>query len=195
MLPVRVLRSALGPGPRWLTASGRTLLPPATLSPIVPRSWRRRRAELIAGAKHTEIESEEQRLFARCGVERSNPFWTWPLLEWAIGLPADWSHRDGRGKVLSRQALAGLLPAAVLDGGRSGLLGSFFLRGIERERRWIEDRVFRHPRSDWQRYVDRGFLEPVLAATGSIRFEHTILWRVIGYELWQRRLIGVEAKR
>jgi asparagine synthase (glutamine-hydrolysing) len=190
VLPVRGLRSALGPGPRWLTAAGRSLLPPAAPSPIVPRSWRRRRAELIAGARHTEIESEEQRLFDRCGVERSNPFWSWPLLEWAVGLPADWSHRDGRGKVLSRQALAGLLPARVLEGGRSGLLGSFFLRGIERERRWIEDRVFRHPRSDWQRYVDRGFLEPFLAATGSIRFEHTILWRVIGYELWQRRLIG-----
>jgi hypothetical protein len=50
--------------------------------------------------------------------------------------------------------------------------------------------VFRRPRSDWQRYVDPRFLEPSLAATGATRFEHTILWRVISYELWQRRLIA-----
>lgn len=190
LLPVDLLRGGARPRPRWLTPWAQGRLSREGVSPIVPATLRRRRYELAAGARNAELESEEQRLFARCGVERSNPFWFWPLLEMVLGLSADWSYRDGRTKVLSREAFAGLLPQRVLDSGRVGLLGDLFLRGIDVNRPWIRAEVFRHPRSDWQRYVDPGFLEPVLSAAGGIRFEHTILWRVISYELWQRRLIA-----
>lgn len=194
LLPVDLLWAVLRggvarPRARWLTPWARALLPAERLSPIVPPTARRGRYELAAGARNAELESEERRLFARCGVERSNPFWSWPLLEMVLGLSAEWYHRDGRTKVLSREALAGLLPQRVLESPRVGMLGDLFLRGIELERRWIRDEVFLRPRSDWQRYVEPAFLEPALSAAGPIRFEHTILWRVIGYELWQRRLI------
>ena len=85
--------------------------------------------------------------------------------------------------------MRGLLPHEVLESGQGGLLGPFFLRGIDSHRKEIRERVFRRPRSDWQRYVARSWLEPYLEATGAVRFGHTILWRVICYELWQRRLI------
>lgn len=187
----RGLRTRLRPRPfPWLTAEGRAALPPERLSPILPPGRRRRaRHELSVGAKHTELESEERRLFARCGVERGNPFWSWPLLEWAIQLPAYWYHRDGRSKVLAREAFRGRLPERVLESPRIGLLGSFFLRGIELRREDIRETVFRRPRSDWRRYVRPEWLEPYLSATRSIAFGHTILWRVISYELWYRRLI------
>lgn len=191
LLPVRGLRSAmLRPPAPWLNAEARALLPESRPAPILPPSRRRVQHELIAGAKHMEIESEERRLFARCGVERGNPFWSWPLLELAIHLPADRSYRDGRTKVLSRAAFRGRLPDRVLEGGRRGLLGPFFLRGLELARDDVRDRVFRCPRSDWQRFVRREWLEPYLAETGAIAFGHTILWRVISYELWTRRLLG-----
>lgn len=187
----RGLRSRLRGGPPWLTPEGRAALTEPVPSPILPPGRRRRaRYELVAGTKHTEIESEERRLFALCGVERGNPFWSWPLLEWALGLPAHWYQRDDRSKVLTREALRGRLPEGVLEAPRRGLLGSFFLRGIELRREEILETVFRRPRSNWQRYVRREWVEAYLAATGEIAFGHTILWRVIGYELWSRRLAG-----
>ena len=82
-----------------------------------------------------------------------------------------------------------LLPERVLEIPKVGLLGSLFLRGIESQRHELRETVFRRPRSDWQRYVNRSWLEPYLSATQTIQFGHTILWRVIGYELWYRQLI------
>lgn len=186
----RPLRQALRRHtPPWLSAEAQALLPTQTpWSPTLPPGPWGARYELCVGVKHSELESEERRLFARCGVERGNPFWSWPLLEAAIQLPAYWHHRDGRDKPLARLALRGLLPESVLEGPRVGLLGSFFLRGIELRHKEILDTVFRHPRSDWPRYVRREWLEPYLSATRSIRFGHTILWRVVSYELWHRRL-------
>lgn len=190
LVPLEALRRTLRRDPPWLTAEGRAVLPPPTLSPILPPGPRASRHELSVGAPHTELESEERRLAARCGVERGNPFWTPRVLESAIQLPAWWYHRDGRDKPLSRLAFRGLLPEEVLEGGRSGLLGSFFLRGLELRRDELRESVFRHPRSDWQRYVRRGWVEPYLETTDSIAFGHTVLWRVISYELWHRRLLG-----
>ena len=191
LLPVHGLRTALRPNPiPWLTAEGRAVLPEEGRSPIVPPGRRGARFELGVGAKNSELESEERRLFALCGVERANPFWSWPLLEWAIQLPAYWYHRDGRSKVLAREALRGRLPERVLESPRIGLLGAFFLRGLELRRDEVLETVFRRPRSDWRRWVRPEWVEPYLGATRSVAFGHTILWRVISYELWHRRLIG-----
>ncbi len=190
LVPVRGLRQKLGRWrPPWLTAEGHSLLPPEKLAPILPDSRFKYRYDLSVGSRNIELESEERRLFAQCGVERSNPFWHWPLLEMVLQLPAYWYHRDGRHKVLSRQAMRALLPERVLKSGRVGVLGDYFLRGIELNRQDLREFVFRHPRSDWPRYVERSWLDPFLSATQSIEFGHTILWRVISYELWHRHLI------
>ena len=181
-------RRALRREPPWLTAEARAALPAAVLSPTLPPGPWGERYELAAGARNAEIESEERRLAGRCGVERANPFWSWPLLEAAIQLPAYRYHRDGRDKLLSRAALRGRLPDEVVEGGRSGSLGPFFLRGIELARDELRETVFRNPRSDWQRWVRRGWVERHLDDTRSIAFGHTILWRLISYELWWRRI-------
>ena len=189
LVPLRRIRSTRRSTLPWLTEAAHSLLPRNAFSPILPETCRKRRYELSVGAKHTELVSEEARLFAQCGVGFGDAYWYWPLLEMVINLPAWWLREGGRSKVLTREAMKGLLPDGVLEGGRGGLMGSFFLRGIESRRAEIRATVFRHPRSDWQRYVERSWLEPYLEATGSIQFGHTILWRVISYELWQRRLI------
>ena len=190
LVPLPAIRHIL-PGQRmpWLTGTALSLLPRDRVSPILPAVRWKRRFDLIAGAKHTELESEERRLFAQCGVGRSSPFWHWPLLEMVMRLPAWWYHRDGTSKFLTIEAMRGLLPARVLDSGTVGLLGSIFLRGIESRRSDLREAVFRQPKSDWRRYVKRSWLEPHLQATASIDFGHTILWRVICYELWYRHLL------
>lgn len=190
LLPVRHVRKSLGrvrlP---WLTGTARAALPSDKLSPILPPGGRKYRFEPGVGSKHIELESEERRLFAQCGVERGNPFWYWPLLETVLDLPAYWFYRDGRAKVLTREAMRGLLPDHVFDSPPVGLLGTFFLRGMEINKDVIRDMVVRNPRSDWRRYVKEPWIEPYLSETRRISFGHTILWRVISYELWYRRLI------
>lgn len=201
VLPVTGLRTRLrGGGTPWLTPEGRAALPRTVPSPILPHGpWGpRHRHDLVAGARHTELESEEQRLFALAGVERGNPFWSWPLVEWALSLPADRLHRDGRDKVLTRAAFRGRLPPEVLGAGRAGLLGELFLRGLGLARDDLRRMVFLHPRSDWRRFVRAEWLEPYLPGPAPVSesenrplaFGHTILWRVISYELWHRKRIG-----
>lgn len=174
--------------PSWLTDEGTSLLPEEPLSPILPEGRTAHRIDPGIGARNVELESEERRLFFQCGVERANPFWHRPLLEMALRLPATWSHFDGHDKVLIRESMTERLPNRVLESGRVGLLGDFFLRGIEAHRPMITDLLFRGPRSDWQHFVRREWVEPFLSATESITFGHTILWRVISYELWARRV-------
>ena len=196
LLPLPAIRGAMRRRRLpWLTDRALSLLPAKRLSPILPEVRWRRRHDLIVGAKHSELESEERRLFARCGVGRSSPFWYWPLLEMVIGLPAWWYHHDGRSKVLTIEAMRGRLPATVLESATVGLLGSFFLSGIEARRQEVRKMVFRRPRSDWPRYVRRAWLEPYLDDTRSIQFGHTILWRVICYELWQRHMTRPDWQR
>lgn len=182
-------RAARRPPAPWLTAEARARLPPETPSPIVPPGSRGiQRMEPVVGVRHSELESEERRLFDLCGVERANPFWSWPLLEMSARLPAYWLRRGTRTKVLIREALAGRLPETILESPRQGLLGGFFLRGIEARRDELRETLFRRPVSDWSRYVRREWLLPHLETTTSITLGHTILWRVICYELWCRRL-------
>lgn len=190
LLPIRGLRDAIRrPRLPWLTPAARNFLSVSSFSPIVPQGRHRYRYDAGIGTRHTEIDSEERRLFAQCKIGRSNPFWHWPLLEATLNLPAYWYQQDGRSKVLAREAMKDRLPDRVLASPRVGLLGWFFLRGIELNRDQIRATVFQRPRSDWQRYVNRAWVEPYLHATGKIAFGHTILWRVISYEHWYRRLI------
>jgi len=189
LLPLGVRRRPLRRETPWLTSEARAALRGLAPSPTLPQGAGDGRHELVAGSRHVEIVSEERRLFAACGVERADPFWSWPLLEMAVQLPATWFQRGRRTKVLTREAFRGRLPESVLEGEPGGSLASLFLRGIALRREDLRERVFRRPRSDWQRWVRPEWLEPYLEATRTAAFGHTILWRVISYELWQRLLI------
>jgi asparagine synthase (glutamine-hydrolysing) len=187
----RLARSLRGnPKPPWLTTAGAGLLPSEELSPVLPEGAAARRYDACVGARNIELESEERRLFFHCGIDRANPFWHRPLIDMVLGLPAYRLARDGRDKVVMREAMADRLPEGVVTSPRVGLLGDFFLAGIAARRDLIAEILFRRPQSDWRRYVRQEWLEPHLAATDSIDFGHTILWRAISYELWFRRVWG-----
>lgn len=193
LLPARRIRPRRTP--RWLTREAGLLLPDDQLSPILPGGAVGRRFDLSVGARNIELESEERRLFHRCGIERANPFWHRPLLEVALRIPAYHLHRDGVDKVLVRRAFRDRLPPEVLASDRVGLLGDLFLRGIDEHRKLVEELVFRRPFSDWRRYVSRDWLYPHLESTDTLIFGHTILWRTISYELWVRRVWGDPSER
>ena len=108
LIPLRNVRRLFGRHhPAWLTGFARELQEPPELSPIVPGGPMGHRYELSIGARYSELESEEQRLFGQCGLTRCNPYWSWPLLESVLNLPASWYHRDGVNKILARTALRG----------------------------------------------------------------------------------------
>jgi asparagine synthase (glutamine-hydrolysing) len=56
-----------------------------------------------------------ERLVARAGLERRQPFWSRQIVEAAFATPEKLRRRLGVDKWLHRQALTGLLPRAVLD--------------------------------------------------------------------------------
>lgn len=190
LLPRSPLPGGLRRKPAWLTPEARATLPPPALSPLLPPGRDPVRHELGLGAKNQILEGEELGLFDRCGVARGNPFWNRSLLQWALSLPAYTLHRDGHDKLLTRRALRDRLPPEILDGSRSGLLGAFYLRGLAARREALREMLFAAPISDWPRWVRRDWLEPYLDDLDRICFGHTILWRVIGYELWIRCLDG-----
>ena len=60
----------------------------------------------------------------RAGVELRHPFFSRPLVEFCLGLPADQILRDGWTRSIQRRALAGLIPEAVAWRPRKARLGS-----------------------------------------------------------------------
>ena len=55
---------------------------------------------------------------AEHGVQFRSPFYSRPLVEWAVGLPAEQFLRDGQSRWLIRRIMEGRLPAEILDGRR-----------------------------------------------------------------------------
>ena len=55
---------------------------------------------------------------AEHGVQFRSPFYSRPLVEWAVGLPAEQFLRDGQSRRLIRRIMEGRLPAEVLHGHR-----------------------------------------------------------------------------
>lgn len=191
LLPARGLRRYLPGAHRpWMTRGGRALLPAARYSPVLPPGRSGHRADSAAGSRAIELESEERRLFAQCGVGRSNPLWSWPLLQELLHAPAYQLQRGTTTKLLAREAMVGRLPDRVLTSARVGELGWLFLQGIHKNRSFVRHILVERPRSDWSRFVSRDWLLAHSRGDGPICFGHTILWRVICYELWLRRLDG-----
>jgi asparagine synthase (glutamine-hydrolysing) len=112
------------------------------------------------------------------------------LAEFAQTLPPQWKLRDGRGKVILREALGPRLPAALLSAPKKGFgvpLGEWF-RGELRTFLWdhLTDRTF----------LDRGIVsEPFVRAllvehdTGR-RNNYHWLWSLLMLELWFRQRTG-----
>ncbi len=110
------------------------------------------------------------------------------LVEFAVGLPAEWKIRGGRPKAILADALAGVLPHLVLARRKQGFeipLGSWLRSEL---RTVLEDTlapatVMRRGLFDVQRVA--GLQADFLAGRGA----YMRVWALVVLELWQREYL------
>jgi len=120
------------------------------------------------------------------GLETRSPFLDRALAEYAASLPDALKRRRGRGKVVLKQAMAGLLPADIIERPKHGFgvpLGSWF-RGELRP--MVEETLLDRPRLASR--LDLRRLRALFDEHVTRRADHGHqLWLLLTLELWMRR--------
>lgn len=76
--------------------------------------YRTTRAENQSSVSRLQAQPElYNRLATCCGLELRHPFLDRRLVEFCLGLPAEQRLRDGWGRIIQRNAMAGILPEAI----------------------------------------------------------------------------------
>jgi asparagine synthase (glutamine-hydrolysing) len=185
-------------GAPWITAdlAGKTALDqrlrasfrraPRAGDPVVQESLVR-----VASGEEAAIRQDAERMGTHAGVELRHPYYDRRLVEWLLALPDDLRFRERQSKYISRMALAGLMPPAILQRRDKGDFTNPMLRIM----------LAAYRRTDWRhlRVVERGWVdagvvaefERTLNATGTGEYarEHAALalWHVAALEDWFRR--------
>lgn len=133
--------------------------------------------------------SEEAFFANRCGLERREPYHDPDLIDFMLSVSSDYCYRNGHTKWLARQAMEGLLPEAIRQRPRGGLLYEFFDYGFRREHAALE-RLLKAPDAAWPAYVDHGWLMRALNASEPSEWERLLIWYCAAFELWRRALSG-----
>jgi asparagine synthase (glutamine-hydrolysing) len=143
------------------------------------------------GAHH--ILPKVDALSAPFGVLPRSPLFARPVVETAFAIPPQWKLRGAVEKYLLKEAVRDLLPAAVLDRPKSGMLvpleGWFAPRGGPLHR-YARERLL-DGLTAW-RLVRRPWLERLLAGRlGGLRPRHGAkIWLLVTLESWLRSVAG-----
>jgi len=120
------------------------------------------------------------------GLETRSPFLDRALAEYAASLPDALKRRGGRGKVVLKAAMAGLLPADIIDRRKHGFgvpLGAWF-RGELRP--MVEETLLDRPRLGTRLDVAR--VRALFDEHVAGRADHGHpLWLLLTLELWMRK--------
>lgn len=184
----RRLRRGLGTSESaWLTREARRWLDDEPAESFgLPPGARRRRLAAAAGARPARGITVEIFHASRCGVELRHPYRDRRLVELMLRLPAFELYRAGRFKPIARRAMAGYLPAAILERTRPTLLAPLFERGMRGEGRSAAAALLGSPEAEWRRWVRPAWLERGLRRSlGPLG--DVVLWSCVGFELWRRR--------
>jgi len=121
------------------------------------------------------------------GLEARSPFLDTAVVEFGASLPDRLRMRFGKGKILLRRAMRGLLPESILARGKMGFgapLGAWFrndLDGIVRER-------LLDPRSPIYEVLRPGPVAGLLARHGEARADLSAqIWALLTLESWLRQ--------
>jgi len=121
------------------------------------------------------------------GLEARSPFLDTAVVEFGAGLPDRLRMRFGKGKILLRHAMRGILPESILNRGKMGFgapLGAWFrsdLGGFVRER-LLEDA------SPIYAYLRREAVEAVVTRHGTARADLSAqIWALLTLESWLRQ--------
>ena len=131
----------------------------------------------------SDILTKVDRMSMAVSLEARVPLLDHHLVEFALALPSRLTMRDGSGKWLFRQAIAGLVPPAVVQRRKQGFampLASWF-------RRELGHRVnaLRKPSALIYEYADPAAVLRIAAEHRRSRRDHShLLWRLVALEIW-----------
>ena len=121
------------------------------------------------------------------GLEARSPFLDTAVVEFGAALPDRLRMRLGKGKLLLRRAMRGILPESILKRGKMGFgapLGAWFrsdLQGFVRER-------LLDPASPLYEYLRREAVEAVIERHGAARADLSArIWALLTLESWLRQ--------
>ncbi len=124
------------------------------------------------------------------GLEARSPFLDTAVVEFGAALPDRLRMRFGKGKLLLRRAMRGILPASIMARGKMGFgvpLGAWFrsdLQGFVRER-------LLDAGSPLYEYLRREAVEAVIARHGAARADLSAqIWALLTLESWLRQEKG-----
>jgi len=177
-----------GQAPAWLSAAARkhwnkfsqTQWPPETSQHHLPEHARN-----LLGTRMTFGLGQENDFPTRFGIERRDPYQNESLVRLMLQMPAELSHRNGRDKWVMRRAMRGQMPEQLRLKQRTGLLGSFFDDGFERNRKQIHQLLI-HDQRQWQQYVRPEYINNALKSNSTSTREKLVINRCVGYALWRQ---------
>lgn len=134
-----------------------------------------------------DILTKVDRMSMAVSLEARVPLLDHPLVEFAASLPASLKMRDGTGKWLFRQVIAGIVPTSVLERPKRGFALPLD-RWLRHELRHRIDAVLRAD-SPIYAYVEPGAVARLAAEHRIGRRDHShALWRMLVLDLWLRAL-------
>jgi asparagine synthase (glutamine-hydrolysing) len=137
-----------------------------------------------------DLNVKMDRMSMAHGLETRSPFLDTALVEFGAGLPDRLRMRLGRGKLLLRRAMQGVLPPSILERGKMGFgapLGAWFRGGLGS---FVEERLL-DSASPLYEYLER---EPVARLIREHMSEKADLspriWALLALESWLRQERG-----
>jgi asparagine synthase (glutamine-hydrolysing) len=136
-----------------------------------------------------DILTKVDRMSMAHSIESRVPLLDNDVVEFASRLPAALKIRNGRRKHVLKEAVAGLLPAEILNRRKQGFavpVGAWF-RGNLRE---LFGDVLLSSRARQRGYFEPRFIERMVREHVSGRRDHTLrLWALVVFELWHRQYL------
>lgn len=165
--------------PIWLTESAWSQL---VDSPPEPRPGRADQANVILGTYGAHGCAAERFHANRHGLVLRHPYRYVPLIELALGLPANLLYARGTFKVVLREALAGVLPERIRHRTEETPLTPLLQKGFQARAR-IQALLHDAPKT-WQDYVDPAWAMGLLERPFQHQREALAFWNLICFLRW-----------
>jgi asparagine synthase (glutamine-hydrolysing) len=120
------------------------------------------------------------------GLELRHPYRDRRLVEYVLTLPAHQLYNHGQYKHVLRTAMQGILPEAIRTRSRPTTLHTLFARGMERERKIIQEYILDSDAA-WRKYVRADWLKerwniPVTIENDGV--DKVVAWLCVSYARW-----------
>ncbi|MCB1612040.1 MAG: asparagine synthase [Xanthomonadales bacterium] len=118
------------------------------------------------------------------GIHSRHPYRNWPLLQFALSLPAYQNRRGLSDKWVARRAVAGILPERWSERPKQGGLLPFLQATEEVHGRAGLRQLIDDGQALWKTYLDKKYVDSLLATREAV--EDWLFWQLVMMGVWQR---------